>query len=258
VRALALGVLLFAVAGGACADGPVDLGADPDFLWWSDHETGDLSDWLNATSTFGATYIQGGDLAVTTEQRRSGTHALRSVVSAPAAGEPLAAAQVWRSGFAVPAAYYGAWFFLPAAAEPTTYWVIFAFHTEQPTVALWDLKLSRGASGLELQLLHHDTGNVAPLAHVAVPLGRWFHVEAFYRPAPDASGRLQIWLDGQAIYDLSGAPTAPADGATAPVTWMVGSITDGLAPAPATLYLDDAYVSRRRLGPGFPPFWRGH
>jgi hypothetical protein len=239
-------------AAGACS--PVDLGPDPDFVWWSDHETGDLSDWQRGGTDFGSTYVQGGELTVTADVARSGTRALRSTVVTPGS----AAAQISRAEIAAPAAYYGAWFLLPDAAQPATFWVFFSFHARAAPgndVPVWDLKLA--SPGPELQLLRHDTGDLAPLTHVPVPVGRWFQVEAFYRPAADANGRLQIWLDGTPIYDLAGVPTAPANAAEAPVTWSVGSITDGLTPTPATLYVDDAYVSKRRLGPEFPPFWRG-
>jgi hypothetical protein len=252
VKRAALATLL--AAAGACGGEPVNLGPDPDFLWWSDHETGDLTDWARGGTDLGATYVQGGDVAVTTEQARSGTHALRSTVTG-ANGQ--SAAQIWRSGLDARAAYYGAWFLLPAAAQPASFWVFFSLRARTAPgtdLPLWDLKLT-GAQP-ELQLLQHDTGDVAPLAHVPVPVGRWFHVEAFYVPAADASGRLQVWLDGAPIYDLSGMPTAPAGAAAAPVTWTLGTNTDGLTPTPATLFVDDAYVSLRRLGPGFPPFWR--
>jgi hypothetical protein len=251
VKRRALAALLLA---GACGGEPANLGPDPDFLWWSDHETGDLADWSRGGTELGATYVQSGDVSVTTERARSGTHALRSTVTAP-----VGAAQIWRAGLDASAAYYGAWFLLPTAPQPAannSYWVFFALRARTAPgtdLPLWDLKLA-GAQP-ELQLLAHDAGDVEPLAHVPVPIGRWFHVEAFYVPAADAGGRLRIWLDGATIYDLSG-PTAPAGAATAPVTWTLGTNTDGLTPAPATLFVDDAYVSRRRLGPGFPPFWR--
>ena len=165
----------------------------------------------------GSTYVQSGELVVTTDAARSGTHALRSSVTD--AGGAQAAAQIWRGGLDAPAVYYGAWFLLPETATPAMYWVFFSFRARTAPgtdVPLWDLKLAPAPAGLELQLLHHDTGDVEPLAHVAVPIGRWVHVEAFYVPAPDARGRLQIWLDGVTIYELDGTPTAPADAVTRP------------------------------------------
>jgi hypothetical protein len=254
-RAAALALL--ACVGLACSDEPVSLGPDPDFLWWSDHETNDLSDWTRGGSALGATYSQGGDVAVTTEQHRSGAHALRSTVTAPPGG-PQAAAQIWRAGFAEEKAYYGAWFLLPAAATPTTYWVFCSFHLRTPSgadLALWDVKLAWTGLNLELALLHHDSGDVVPFARVPIPIGRWFQIEAELEPRPDANGRLRIWLDGALAFDVQG-PTSSADAASAPITWEVGTLTDGLTPVTGTLYVDDAYVSLRQLGPGFPPFWR--
>ena len=53
-----------------------------------------------------------------------------------------------------------------------------------------------------------------------VPVGQWFHVEAFYRNAPDASGRLTFWLDGRQIVDVANQPMAP----TPFVEWNACSI----------------------------------
>jgi hypothetical protein len=85
----------------------------------------------------------------------------------------------------------------------------------------------------------------------ALPIGRWFQVEAFVRaPTPD-EGELRIWVDGAQIFEHHGA-TLP----TSTVTWVIGSGADGLDAPLASLFIDDAAVTRRRLGPEFPPFWR--
>ena len=85
-----------------------------------------------------------------------------------------------------------------------------------------------------------------------VPIGQWFQIEAFYRSAPDDTGRVTVWQDGVLVIDVSGGPTAP----TSYVEWSVGSLADGLTPPTASLYIDDVAIARRRLGPTFPPFWR--
>jgi hypothetical protein len=239
---------------GAACGGPLDLGSDPDFLWWTDHETGGLDDWLRGGTAAGSSYIAGGgDVAVQTGLARSGRFALTS--TAGAAGT-TSAGQVTRRGLSV-AAYYGAWVYLPAFALPASYWVFFSFHGDDGAggdSALWDLKLAdAGTSTLELQLLRHDAGDLVPQQHVPVPFGRWFQVEAFLRPASDDTGRLQIWLDGTPIYDVSGATTAAA---TPAVSWSLGSITDGLSPAPASLTFDDAFIAKREIAASAPPFWR--
>jgi hypothetical protein len=251
---LAALVVVAAFIGGC---GPLDLGPDPDFSWWSDHETGGLEDWLRGGSTAGSTYATGGGaVSVQPGISRSGRFALSS--TAGAAGG-TSAGQVTRRGLRGDA-YYGAWFYLPAAARPATYWVFFAFHGDDGNgggdVGLWDVKLAPVdvAGSLELQLLHHDTGDVAPLAHVAVPLGRWFQVQAFLHPATDASGRLQVSLDGAPVFDVVGATATAAAPA---IAWTLGTITDGLTPATATLFIDDAFIATRRIDPGSAPFWRG-
>jgi hypothetical protein len=254
VRGLFALAALLAVAGGC--DKPLDLGSDPDFLWWTDHETGGLDDWLRGGTTAGSTYATGGGaISVQAGLARSGRYALVSTAGAAGA---TTAGQVTRRGQREDA-YYGAWFYLSASATPATYWVFFSFHGDDGAgggdVALWDLKLAPvDASGtLELQLLHHDTGDVAPSAHVAAPLGRWFQVQAFLHPTADASGALRVWLDGAPVYDLAGPTTTAAAPA---ISWTVGTITDGLTPAPTTLYVDDAFIAKRRIGPDAPPFWR--
>jgi hypothetical protein len=247
--ALAFAAVL-AVVGG-CGK-PLDLGPDPDFLWWSDHETGGLDDWLRGGTSAGSTYATGGGaISVQPGLARSGRYALVSTAGAAGA---MSAGQVTRHGLREDA-YYGAWFYLPATAAPATYWVFFSFHDDDGNVALWDVKLGPVDAGgtLELQLLSHETGDVTPLAHVAVPLERWFQVQAFLHAAPDASGVLRVWLDGAPVFDVAGATTTAAAPA---ISWTVGTITDGLTPAPATLYVDDAFIARRRIDPDAPPFWR--
>jgi hypothetical protein len=248
-------VALAWLALGAGCGGPLDIGTDPNFLWWTDHETG-LDDWLRGGTAAGSSYATGGGtVSVDAGLARSGRYALTS--TAGAAGT-TSAGQVTRRGITTDA-YYGAWFYLTAVAQPATYWVFFSFHGDDAAggdTALWDLKFADSVNdpgALELQLLHHDTGDVTPLAHVAVPLGRWFQVQAFLRPAADDTGLLQIWLEGTPIFDLPGA-TTPA--ATPSVSWTLGSITDGLTPAPTSLSIDDAFIAKRQIEPTAPPFWR--
>jgi hypothetical protein len=255
VRALAAALLLGAGLAG-CGAGPLDLGVDSDFLWWTDHETGDLQDWLRGAPDLGASYMSGGgQVAVQPGLARSGSHAL--VSTAPAAGgatsTSMSAGQVTRTGSLPASAYYGAWFYLPSFARPATYWVFFSFHAGAST-PLWDLKLAAADDGtLSLQLLHHDTGDVAALRTVPVPLGRWFQVQAFYRTAGDTADALRIYQDGDLIFDVEGQESVPV----VDLGWTLGTLTDGLTPGPTSLYVDDAFISKREIDAQAPPFWRG-
>jgi hypothetical protein len=254
---------LFLVGATACGQGAIGLGADPDFFWFTDHETGDTTDWERGGSELGATYTtQGGELAVVTGPARSGRHALRSTLSTPSTAMASQAAAL-RQGTLPQEAYYSAWFFLPSPASLLTdgYWVFLKWrgrtnpNDDTSLVDLWDLDLERLADGqMSTYFYHHSTGRLPPLPnHPTVPIGRWFQIEAFFRAASDGGGQITIWQDGALIFDVRGTPTAPSSW----ILWSVGSIGQLLQPANPVLYLDDAAITRRRLGPTFPAFATG-
>lgn len=251
-------VALSAALAGCGGAAPLGLGTDPDFLWWTDHETGDLRDWLRGAPDLGASYATGGgQVAVQAGTARSGRYALVSTSPAGAGeGGGMSAGQVSRTGSLPTSGYYGAWFYVPAFARPTTYWVFFSFHAGAST-PLWDLKLAAQADDtLTLQLLHHDTGDVTALRQLAVPIGRWFQVQAFYRAAGDAADALRIWQDGALVFDVEGPASTPVTD-LADLGWTLGTLTDGLTPGPVSLYVDDAFVTTRQIDAEGPPFWRG-
>jgi len=246
VAALAAGE----VAAG-CAPSPVDLGADPDILWWTDHESGDLSDWQSRGSTW---ENAGGQLALITDPVRSGRHAVRSGI-APAPTGTISAAMAAAS--AQPAdAYYSAWFYVPAPIDSVLYWVFFklgAAAAGDPTtgVDLWDFDLSPTAPGeLAIRMYRHDM-NSGPTAARPVPIARWFHVEAHFRASTGDDGEIQLWQDDELLFEVHG-PTAP----TTSAIWTIGGAAEELTSPAATVFFDDAAVARRRLGSRFPPFWR--
>jgi hypothetical protein len=252
LKATALAGALVALALAGCGNDPVDLGTDPAFVWWTDHETGDLADWTRGGTAMGASYeIAGGTIGVQRDHTRSGHFAL---VSTTPGGTPptgaMTAGQVTRRSAESPDGYYGAWFYVPAFARATTYWVFFSFHSGADVV-LWDVKLApTDAGALTLQLFHHDTGDVPPLRAITVPLGTWFQVQAYYRAKGDAADVLRIWLDDALAFEVEGPDAA------AGVAWTLGSITDGLAPGPVSLLIDDAFIATHRIDPHAPPFWR--
>jgi hypothetical protein len=131
--------------------------------------------------------------------------------------------------------------------------VIFKFRqrtiaTDDATAGeLFDLDLRDLPSGEMTVLLYdHRLGkNVAlDVAAPVVPVGAWFHVEAFYRNSQDTTGRLTYWLDGRQIKDISGQPMAPNSW----IEWNACSIGETLTPSPAALFIDDCAVSRTRVG----------
>jgi hypothetical protein len=277
-RWIAAGAIAASIASAGCSSGPVGLGQDPDILWWTDNETPDFADWTAGGPTVGRIWNTGPPnlFQQSTDQARSGTHSLRATITTDGFGQtggpPSIDGVLAIRASGLPATgYYSAWYYLqqPAFTEPGTYWICFKFRSRTSpldpttTVELWDIglgALSPGTLGgdLALDLFRHTIPpNVIRQQRVpnppAIPIQRWFQVEAFYVAAPDSSGELTVWQDGVKVFDFQDQPTAPSSY----VEWSVGSVSNGLSPQTATLYIDDAAVSRRRLGPTFPPFTSG-
>jgi hypothetical protein len=262
-RCCALGVAALALscALAGCSDAPVNLGNNPDVIWWTDHETGDTSDW--SRNAEGTTWTSsGGQLDVVDAPARSGNHALRSVVTSVSSVGMLSGAVAERAGIVPVDAFYSAWFYVPVSITSTSYWLVYKFRSRRMAsdaasdVDAWDLDfLSDGHGGMQFTLFGHAANaNETPTVVTPVPIGRWFQVEAFLRATNDNTGKLTIWIDGVTAFDVQARPTVPSPF----VEWSVGAITEMIAPTPATIYVDDAAISTRRLGPTFPIFWRGN
>jgi hypothetical protein len=152
-------------------------------------------------------------------------------------------------------AYYSAWYYVPHSVTVGTFWVIFKFRmravADDPTSEseLYDFDLVNLPTGeMSVQLYDHRMGGfVVPLdvASPVVPVGVWFQVEAFYRNAPDATGRVTYWLDGQQVVDVANHAMAP----TPWVEWDAVSVGVNLTPSMEVLFIDDCAVSLTRVGP---------
>jgi hypothetical protein len=250
-RAVAL-IATSAIAG--CGGDPIALGPDPDLVWWTDFESCDFDDW-NVTWEAG-----GGQLSTVASPVRSGRCAVRSQVVPQPAGT-ISGAMLIDPGPIPSDAYESAWFFVPETIPDVGYWVFFKLGSrtvaDDPATAVdvWDFNLQPTATGgLEIAIIPRSAGVTAPaaLGSPAVPIGRWFLVEAHLRASPDADGELKLWLDDTLVYERRG-PTAPST----VVVWSIGSGCEQLMSPAAVIHIDDAAVATRRLGPQFPIFTRG-
>lgn len=152
--------------------------------------------------------------------------------------------------------YYGAWYYLPSYVRAENYWNIFQFksETESRNDPFWAVDLMPRSGGrLKLRLRWKGTV-VGPFARDSstgtktydqraanVPVRRWFHVQVYLKQASDFSGRLTVWQDGKRLYDMNGVKTKYPGGDE---RWSVNNYSDGLRPSVATLFVDDATVSR--------------
>jgi hypothetical protein len=255
---LAPRLVVLALLASACGPDPNNLGQSPDILWWTDNESGDTNDWT--TDGGGYTWSSGGGtLSLSTEHSRSGRDAIKSTVVSVGAGVQSGACAV-REGVMPAEAYYSAWFYIPSAPTSTNYWLLFKYRFRQilsdsALVGGWDVDVQLDDGGVPHFVLYDHQGkrNPAPVQSVELPLGRWFQIETYLRLASDTSGQLSIWINGTLAFDLVGLATAP----TRYAEWSVGAITEVIAPDNLPVYVDDAAISTRRLGPDYPVFWRG-
>lgn len=251
-----VGIVLLSTTNGILGCSDAYLGHAPEFLWWSDHESGDLRDWTDDGAGYAWTN-EGGSLELVSQPTRSGHFAVRASVVATNDEGRISSALLSRRDAVPQPAYFSAWFYVPQTITSTSYWLLFKFRSTSGT-ELWDLDISappEGFSELRIRLYGHQLGMDVPSLsgrQPVLPMARWFQIEAYYRAAADASGQLSIWLDGDRVFEIAGRATAP----DANVEWGVGAATEMMIPSSASLYVDDAAITTERLGPGFPAFTR--
>lgn len=253
-RSAGLPWLAYAVLASACGQS-IDVGSD--LIWTARFETGNLDEWAGVAGGGPSTSPTSSVLAASTEQAHGGAFAAKMTITTTSDPTP-ALSILSRDGSLPEEAYYSAWFYLPQSASiPNApilqYWAIMRFRNR--TVAsdatstrdAYDIDIRSLASGpMFLRVFDYDAFDDAPMLESAptIPLDHWFHVEAFYRNAPDASGRLAVWLDGRQVADIA-KPT----GALGWVGWSVGDMGMALTPMTVTVYVDDCALSHVRVGP---------
>jgi hypothetical protein len=237
-----------------CADRSVYFGDDPRILWWTDHETGDLSDWLGKSQQGGVILLGASRVDVVEGIARSGTHALRITDNSPNHRDyPLAA----RNGPLPLGIYASAWYFLPAAVHPVTYWWFVDYRSRHAPFGSQDFRdeirlsfTNRPDGTMGSALLTEELGTIEPLVDREIPVGRWFHIETYLYATDSNDGEFKVWQDGELTFQATGRMME-----TTWAEWMTGGVVDGLQTDANELYIDDAALSEQHLGP-LPPFER--
>lgn len=242
-RALAALVAAAAAAAAGCDPDVIvgrDAVADPSVVaespvpWSARHETGDVSEWTG--DGFGWRYVtDGASLVSGSAVAHGGSLALASTLTRTGALEQAVVGRRVR----LAEGYYTAWFHLPSASGRAGR-VLFKLSASEPYEDRFDLIAMPREADLGLELWDHVAGAfVTDLESVpALPIGEWFELEAFYRAAPDAGGRLVVWQNGALILDTGPRETAPDDR----VTFIVGSVTEVDSADPIVTYVDDAAI----------------
>ena len=169
-----------------------------------------------------------------------------SVVSADSTGDQK---RCFRQGALPQAAYYGAWYWIPALATNTALWNLFHFVGGDPSAllpSLWDVSLSNAPNG-ELQLFVYDFLNTVngikgavrrPANSPPVPIATWFHIQFYLERAADATGEIRLYQDGQLLLDVTNVITDDSSFGQ----WYVGNLATGLMPPNSTVYVDDVSI----------------
>jgi hypothetical protein len=229
----------------------MDLGSD--VLWASLFEGGTFDEWTSIAGGSANAFPSPNTIAVSNAYAHHGRYAAVLTIDAGSDGTQANTGLVRKGG--LPAeAYYSAWYYLPRTVTVGTFWILFKLrlrtdagdaNTEDE---FYDLELVNADDGsLTLLLYDHRSAANVPLVFPApvVPVSEWFQLEAFYRNAQDASGRLTIWLTGRQVVDVTGQPMAP----TSWVEWDVVNVGENLTPSAAVVAIDDCAISLSRVGP---------
>jgi hypothetical protein len=231
----------------AQASGPADAAASSadggalDVPWSTSFEDG----FCDYASALGYCYAAGGSAyTIVSSPVHSGRYAAAFTVDSR--DTPLTGTQTRcvRQGILPTAAYYGAWYFVPAVQSNGQTWNLFYFEGgDGPNAALhglWDVSLVNAPDG-GLHLSIYDFLNPSTPDTSAVPdipIGAWFHIEFFFHRAADATGEIALYQDGQAALDLTGIPTDDSTWGR----WHVGNLADSLVPPVSTVYVDDVTI----------------
>jgi hypothetical protein len=147
-----------------------------------------------------------------------------------------------RQGALPAAAYYGAWYYLPAPALVANNWNLFHFRGGS------DLSSTRGVLDVSLVNLngalrvgvfgvnHRAVGDAADSP--PVPIATWFHVQLYVKRAEGTAGELALYQDGQLVFELRNVTTDAASLGQ----WFVGNLARDLTPSDSTLYVDDISI----------------
>lgn len=216
-------------------------------LWSADHATGDMSQWYQEGC--GGEYNSGGGQSgITSEVARSGRYAARLHIE-NVDGDQGVRLFRWCEPRSSEELYYSVWLYFPQHYEMTAgWWNVFQFKSKAGSrndpFFLLDV-LNRPDGEMYLRLFDWQTRQVYRQSRMDIPVGEWFHLEVFYKSRGDETGQVTVWQDGVQLYDVTNVQTRYPDGDT---QWSVNNYTSAIAPDPSVIYVDDAVISRARMG----------
>lgn len=217
-------------------------------LWRSGHESGSINDWLidQDDAIFNSGNAQ---ISVTDTVAYSGTYSLQMTIEG-LTGTVEHGARIFRFRESAPDAYYSAWFYFPEVVDAPTWWNVFQFKSISNTVSLPTWVLNVGTS--ENQTMHfYLWDGIQSTSHGGytdttpiIPVGEWVHVEVHLVRANDATGLIEMWMNGEQLYRFENVQTSYGTD----VAWGLGNYADTLTPNDVTIYVDEAAITTDKVG----------
>src|SRR5438477_377444 len=249
---------------------------DPQVQWQTGMETGDLSQWSEKVNTGNA------DSAAVTIASAGIPARMSTLFNSPSA---WVMKQSWNGSSGVAEAsgtrvsryteinalakagttfYYSWWDFFPAALSVGAngwynHWQIMSNDASGANAPIWVLGFNN--SGMTTNLTwspnglapangphNGESGSRAYTAPIAVPVGQWVFFEVMVTPRSDFTGALNIWLNGQVLFNLSSIKTQfPFVNQSLLAYTANNNYGAGLTPTPFVHYVDDVSVSLGRM-----------
>jgi Polysaccharide lyase len=226
-------------------------------VWKATHEDGDIREWQEhgdfITQGSSAYYnmitspVHGGNYAVSLTIDTEGFSNSNS----------YAAYLFYWDQLPEDAYYYSAWYYIPSGTQPQDWWNVWQWKSTYNgstdySVPMHVLDIRERSTGqLSLQLIYRpdltDKINYSQTIKF-VPTDQWFQIEAYYKKGYNHNGQVIIWQDGTEIFNLSGVQTTESDNT---IYWSVNHYTDNIVPNLCSIYIDDAAISTKRLGPDY-------
>jgi hypothetical protein len=228
----------------AVVDAPSESGLVPLVVPWSNGFENMFVDWSIPP---GAGYCYdnapAGTYTIVTTPVHTGHYAAAFMVNTQL-GSP-AQARCVRQGVLPPAAYYGAWYYVPTTVTTVgSSWNFLHFQGASSPAALatfvelWDVSVNTLTNGSLAPVVFDFSTNQPLDAGAAIPIATWFHLEIFLKPSDAGKGEVKVYLDGNVVFDLAGITTDT----TTWGQWYVGSYATDLLQGAETVYVDDVTI----------------
>jgi hypothetical protein len=226
-----------------CSMSPAAFADTP--LWSANMEGGNLVEW--AMNGCGGQYVSGNSrIDASTLVAHTGKWSARLQITTP--GTPTSGARLfrWCEPREHAKLFYSAWFYLPEHYSVRRYWNVFQWKskTAKQNDPFFIVNIGNRADGtMYFYLFDWQRRRSYPQTGANLRIGNWVHLEAYHECTAASTGRVTVWQDGGLLHDLTNVTTRYNDG---DCQWSIDNYSDGLTPATATLFVDDATISLRR------------